>query len=126
MALSPRLTLFVVRTLKILGVTPHLRPAESFEERFRFLLAGNALIQFFFGLMIELFIPPLGLFSPLPQFVGTVDNLFFCGCGHLGASLLLPATVTSDDRHNKLMRRVSGRYTAPPPHGTVPLLAKFR
>src|ERR1700721_2926996 len=118
MALSPRLTLFVVRTLKILGVTPHLRPAESFEERFRFLLAGNALIQFFFGLMIELFIPPLGLFSPLPQFVGAVDNLFFCGCGHW--ELLCCCRQRSHATVGIIMRRVSGRYTTHPPQWHSP------
>jgi hypothetical protein len=75
-----------------------MRPGKSFEDRFRFLLASKGLIQFFFGLMIELFIPPLGLFSPLPQFVGTVDNLFFCGCGHWG--LLCCCRQRSDDRHN--------------------------
>jgi hypothetical protein len=30
------------------------------------------------------------------------------------------------DQPLQMMRRVSGRYTVHPPHGTVPLLAKFR
>ena len=63
-------------------MTPHLRQRESFGDRFRFLPTDKPLIQFFFGLMIKLIIPAVGFSSPLPKFVGAVDDLFSGGCGY--------------------------------------------
>jgi hypothetical protein len=74
------------------------RARESFEKRFRLLLPSNTLIQFFFGLMIELFVPPVGFSSPFPKFVGTMDDLFFGGCSHWGAFFAANGERSAADR----------------------------
>ena len=118
----------VTETSRLAGSEPAIRQRrerKSFEERFRLLIRGSTLIQFLFGLMIELFIPPVGFSSPFPKFVGTMDDLFSGGCSHCWAFF-----AAVGERRNRsaiaMMRRVSGRYTVHPPHKTVPLLAKFR
>jgi hypothetical protein len=97
------------------------RVRESFEERFRLLLTRNTLIQFFFGLMIELFVPPVGFSSAFPKFVGTMDDLFFGGCSHRVLSSLRtvngrrPIGHCSDEEGQRALHRSPSSWDCPAP-----------
>jgi hypothetical protein len=102
-------------------IQPHAGYGSHFEERFRLLLTRNTLIQFFFGLMIELFVPPVGFSSAFPKFVGTMDDLFFGGCSHRVLSSLRtvngrrPIGHCSDEEGQRALHRSPSSWDCPAP-----------